>query len=160
MLKKTKEMENKLLVVGWREWVNFPEIDLANIKAKVDTGARTSCLHAFSIRPYEENGVQRVEFQTHPTQYDSQEVRTCNADVLDQRIVTNSGGQKEERWLIKTMLKIGSYSWPIEVTLSSRHDMKFRMLLGRTALRNRAMVDSARSYLIGKKAKKNKLKQR
>lgn len=139
--------------MGWREWVKLPELGLENIKAKVDTGARTSCLHAFKIRPFIENNQQRVEFQIHPIQRNTDCVQTCTADVIDQRVVTDSGGHKEDRWVIETDLVIGEHHWPIEVTLSSRDNMMFRMLIGRTALKNRALVDSARSYLIGKKKK-------
>ncbi|NND00499.1 MAG: ATP-dependent zinc protease [Gammaproteobacteria bacterium] len=143
-----------MLVFGWREWIKLPELALENIKAKVDTGARTSCLHAFSVRPYVERGRQRVEFQIHPRQRNRSYVRTCHADVIDQRVVTDSGGHKEQRWVIETMLEIGPHQWPIEITLSPRDDMMFRMLIGRTALKHRAVVDSSRSYLIGKKVKK------
>ena len=118
--------------------------------------ARTSCLHAFEIRDFTENGQQRVEFQIHPKQRDNDYVQTCVADVIDRRVVTDSGGHKEDRWVIETMLSIGKHQWPIEVTLSPRDNMMFRMLIGRTALKNRAMVDSARSYVIGKKKKKSK----
>jgi len=153
-IEKSQESSNQQLVVGWREWIKLPELDLVNIKAKVDTGARTSCLHAFSIKPYMENSQQRVEFQVHPKQRDTQTIRTCTADVIDQRVVTDSGGHKEERWVIETILSIGSHQWPIEMTLSPRDNMMFRMLIGRTALKRRAVVDSSRSYLIGKKVKK------
>jgi hypothetical protein len=150
---KSQKHKDELLVVGWREWVKLPQLELENIKAKVDTGARTSCLHAFEIRSFVENGQQRVEFQIHPKQRDTNTVQTCIADVIDRRIVTDSGGHKEDRWVIETMLSIGSHQWPIEVTLSPRDNMMFRMLIGRTALKNRAIVDSARSYLVGKKKK-------
>lgn len=136
---------------GWREWVSLPDIGIKQIKAKVDTGARTSALHTFELRTYSENGRDRVEFRIHPLQKDLDTVVTCNADVLDKRIVTDSGGHKEERFVIETTLAIGNLAWPIEVTLTSRDDMLFRMLLGRTAIKNRAQVDPARSYLVGKK---------
>jgi hypothetical protein len=155
-LKNSLEQTEELFVVGWREWVKLPELELKNIKAKVDTGARTSCLHAFSIRPFLENGKQRVEFQIHPKQHDNETVQTCTADVKDQRIVTDSGGHKEERWVIETILSIGQQQWPIEVTLSGRDNMMFRMLIGRTALKGRAVVDSSRSYVIGKKLRRTK----
>lgn len=137
--------------LGWREWVGLPDIGIKQIKAKVDTGARTSALHAFELRPYSENGRDRIEFRIHPLQKDVDTVVTCHADILDTRIVTDSGGHKEERYVIETTLSIGKQAWPIEVTLTSRDDMLFRMLLGRTAIKNRAQVDPARSYLIGKK---------
>ena len=142
---------SEILTLGWREWVGLPDIGIRQIKAKVDTGARTSALHAFELRPYSERGRERIEFRIHPLQKDADTVITCNADILDTRIVTDSGGHKEERFVIETALSIGNQSWPIEVTLTSRDDMLFRMLLGRTAIKHRARVDPARSYLVGKK---------
>jgi len=143
----------KLLTFGWREWVSLPELGIARIKTKIDTGARTSALHAFEVRPYKENGRDRVEFRMHPEQKNNDTVVTCTADVLDRRKVTDSGGHSEERFVIRTELKIGRYHWPIEATLTARDDMLFRMLLGRTAMKGRAQVDPARSYVVGKKKK-------
>ncbi len=142
---------SELLTLGWREWVGLPDIGIKQIKAKVDTGARTSALHAFELRPYTENGRDRVEFRIHPIQKDFDTVITCNADIIDTRTVTDSGGHKEDRFVIGTTLRIGKHTWPIEMTLTSRDDMLFRMLLGRTAIKNRAQVNPARSYLVGKK---------
>lgn len=142
---------SELLTFGWREWVGLPDIGIRQIKAKVDTGARTSALHAFELRPYSENGRDRVEFRIHPIQKDFDTVITCNADIIDTRTVTDSGGHKEDRYVIETNLHIGKHAWPIEITLTSRDDMLFRMLLGRTAIKNRAQVNPARSYLVGKK---------
>ena len=108
---------NEIITLGWREWVGLPELGLTHIKAKVDTGARTSTLHAFEVRPFTEHGNQRVEFKIHPKQRDSELVVSCVADVLDERVVTDSGGHKEARLVIVTPLTIGSYTWPIEMTL-------------------------------------------
>jgi len=145
---------SQLITLGWREWVGLPELGLDRIKAKVDTGARTSALHAFEVRPFEGGGRRQVEFKMHPRQRDIDTVVICRADVVDERVVRDSGGHAEKRWVIRTALTIGSYSWPIEMTLTARDDMLFRMLLGRTAIRNRAVVNPARSYLVGKKRRR------
>ena len=145
------KQSDKLLTFGWREWVSLPDLGIPAIKAKIDTGARTSALHAFEVRPYSENGRNRVEFRMHPIQKDNGTVVTCKADVLDIRTVTDSGGHKEERFVIRTELSIGTHSWPIDATLTSRDDMLFRMLLGRTAIKGHALVNPARSYVVGKK---------
>lgn len=143
-----------LLTLGWREWVGLHELGIPSIKAKIDTGARTSALHAFALRPFSENGCARIEFRMHPIQKNTSTVVTCVADVLDKRIVSDSGGHREERYVIRTELTIGEHCWPMEATLTSRDDMLFRMLIGRTALKGRAQVDPARSYVVGKKKKR------
>lgn len=147
---------NEILTLGWREWIGLPELGLPDIKAKVDTGARTSTLHAFEVRPFSEHGNQRVEFKIHPKQRDSELVVSCIADILDERVVTDSGGHKEARLVIVTPLTIGPYSWPIEMTLTSRDSMMFRMLLGRTAIEGLALVNPSKSYLVGKKPRKKR----
>jgi len=141
-------------VLGWREWISLPDLGIPAIKAKVDTGARTSTLHAFEVREFADNGKQRVAFKIHPNQRDIDTIIECEADIIDQRLVSDSGGHKESRWVIVTTLNIGTLSWPIEMTLTSRDDMLFRMLLGRTAINGRAIVNPARSYVIGKRPRK------
>jgi hypothetical protein len=140
-----------LLTFGWREWVSLPELGISRIKAKVDTGARTSALHAFEVTPFTEDGRERVAFRLHPVQKDNTTIVDCVADVIDKRVVTDSGGHKEERFVIRTILRVGDHEWPIEATLTSRDDMLFRMLIGRTALKKRAVVNPGRSYVVGKK---------
>lgn len=133
--------------VGWREWAGLPDLEIKAIKMKVDTGARTSALHAFSVTPFERDGMEWVRFLIHPFQ-DSNEVRECESPLLDRRVVSDSGGHREERPVIRTLLALGERRWPIEVTLTDRETMKFRMLLGRTAMEN-LVVHPGASFLLG-----------
>ena len=137
------------IVVGWREWVALPQLNIPAIKAKVDTGARTSALHAFCLESFSERGQLKVRFGIHPLQGRTDIVRLCVASVIDQRLVTDSGGHREERYVIETPLRIGTMEWPIEVTLTNREEMRFRMLLGRTTLLKRIVIDPALSYQTG-----------
>ena len=146
-------MEQRALgfpVVGWREWVGLSGLGIPHIKAKIDTGARTSALHAFYIDPFTRNDRQWVGFGVHPFQGDNCEVIDCEAPVVDFRRVMDSGGHSEERYVIETEVCLGRLSWSIELTLSNRDNMRFRMLIGRTALSGRYLVDSSASYLMGK----------
>lgn len=147
-------------VLGWREWIGFPDIGIDQIKAKVDTGARTSCLHAFMVEPFERDGAPWVRFDIHPSQTDNSKVIRCEAPVLDQRVVRDSGGHEELRYVIATTMNIGPHQHQVEVTLSDRDTMKFRVLLGRTAIQGLFVVDPSRSYLVGKRKRALKKAQR
>lgn len=134
--------------VGWREWAALPELEIPAIKVKVDTGARTSALHAFEVNTFERDGDEWVRFRLHPLQDNTDYERVCECRVLDHRVVSDSGGHREERVVIATLLSFGGRSWPIEMTLTDRDSMKFRMLLGRTAM-DGLMVNPKASFLLG-----------
>jgi hypothetical protein len=139
-------------VTGWREWVALPALGIPAIKAKIDTGARTSALHTFDLETFADNGLEYARFRLHPLQKRTDIELTCIAPVLEQRIVRDSGGHAEERLVIRSDIVLGSMNWPIEITLTNRDDMMFRMLLGRSALRGAELiVDPAASYRFGRK---------
>jgi len=146
----TETMPHTTQVLGWREWVSLPELGIGQIKCKVDTGARSSALHAYFVERFSENGRSRVRFGIHPRQRRNQPAIVCVADVLDERLVSDSGGHREKRIVIATPVVLGASSWSAEITLTDRDTMRFRMLLGRTAIERRYVVDPSASYLAGK----------
>jgi hypothetical protein len=137
-------------VVGWREWVFFPDFSNARVKAKVDTGARTSAIHAYEIKLIERGEPPLVSFIIHPNQKDNDTIVQCQAPLVERRVITDSGGHQEERFVVSVQLKLGAHRWPVELSLTDRDSMGFRMLLGRTALKQRFLVQPWRSYLEGK----------
>lgn len=141
---------SKLVALGWREWLALPELGIRRIKAKVDTGARTSCLHAFFVETFRHHGRPHVRFGVHPLQQRTDKAVVCETELLDRRLVSDSGGHREQRYVIETEALIGHSRYRIELTLTDRDTMRFRMLLGRTALESRFIVDPAASYLVGK----------
>jgi hypothetical protein len=143
------QSEGQKPVIGWREWVGLPDLAIAHIKAKVDTGAKTSALHAFYVQPFERDGQPWVRFGVHPLQSSAAQVVECEARVKDVRRVTDSGGHAEMRPVIETSLLVQGEERVIELTLTDRENMMFRMLLGRSALKRRFVVDSGKSFLLG-----------
>jgi hypothetical protein len=136
-------------IAGWREWCGLPDLGVGRIKAKLDTGARTSALHAIDIEPFRRAGRDWVAFRLHPQQRSTATTIDCEAPVLDLRWIRNPGHRREQRYVIATTLVLGSGRWPIELALTSRDEMGFRMLLGRTALKKRIIIDPARSFRLG-----------
>lgn len=141
------------ILVGWREWLSLPELNIPRIKAKVDTGARTSALHAFFVEPFEQDGQKMVRFGVHPLPKQSSVEIICQSPIKDFRQVRDSGGHQEMRYVIETQIKLGERIWPVEMTLTNRDNMKFRMLLGRTAMQRMAVVPD-QSYLFGRPSTK------
>jgi hypothetical protein len=139
-----------IIKVGWREWLALPKLQIPAIKAKVDTGARTSALHAFFVEPFEQEGRQMVRFGVHPLQKRQDLEIICEAPVKDFRSVSDSGGHRDMRYVIETTMTMGDIARPIEITLTNRDNMKFRMLLGRTAMKG-LQVAPDMSYLMGRR---------
>ena len=144
--------ERDVLKIGWREWLSLPELHIPAIKAKVDTGAKTSALHAFRMETFRRDGEDCLRFWIHPLQRRTKTEIVCESRIVDRRLVRDSGGHTEERWVIRTPVAVGDRHWKIEITLTSREDMTFRMLLGRSALKaGDFVVDPATSYAFGRR---------
>lgn len=144
--KKGKQLQ----VLGWREWLALPQFGVPAIKAKVDTGARSSALHAHNLRTISRDAEEYALFEVHPLQRRSDPSHEVEGRVVDRRKVTSSGGHQEIRPVIVIDVEIMGQRWPIEVTLTRRDSMGFRMLLGRQAIRRRFVVDPGRSFLGGR----------
>lgn len=142
------------VLIGWQEWCALPKLHLPAIKAKIDTGAKTSVLHASTIRPFHRHGELYVHFIVHPLQRNEKFETACTAKVIDQRTIKNSGGQKELRYIITTSVTLGAMSWMIDISLTNRDPMVFRMLLGRDALKGHSIIEPGKIFCQGKKTLK------
>ncbi len=158
---------SELQVIGWREWVSLPDLEIPWVKAKVDTGARSSSLHAFDLEVRRVRGKEVVYFSIHPLQRSSAETVRSRAQIIEYRDIRSSSGQTSRRPVISTRVSLGGEVWPIELTLANRDEMGFRMLLGREGIRGRMVVDPGRSFYgerpprpkrAGSKKKKTKKK--
>lgn len=144
------------MIIGVEEWCAFPALAIPAIKARVDSGAKTSALHATHIHTFKRAGLLWVRFDVHPLQRNAKLTRQCEALVIDRRVIKNSSGSSEKRYVIKTALSMAEQSWDVELTLTNRDSMGYRMLLGREAMIQRMLIDPAGSFYLGK-IKKNQL---
>lgn len=147
MKEKSNTQHKQLPLIGWREMLALPELNIPEIKVKIDTGARSSALHAYDLEEYSEQGDTMIRFCVHPYQRNTKKIIQAEAKLLEMRKVRNSGGVAQLRPVIETVVKLGEKEWSIELTLTNRDVMGFRMLLGRQAVRNQFFVDPGRSYL-------------
>ncbi len=138
-------------VIGWEEWCSLPDLGLPAIKAKIDTGAKTSALHAYDIKTHTQDNVEYITFKIHPVQGNNAIEHECTAILIGQRVITSSNGERENRYVIVTPMVCGAKTIKAELTLTSRHKMAFRMLLGREALKKaKFVVDSSKAFTQGK----------
>ena len=152
--------KSDLPIIGWREWVGLPALGIEQIKVKVDTGARSSSLHALGLREFERDGEKWVRFQVHPNQRNNDKTVEVEAKILEHRYVRSSSGKASRRPVIVTEIELLGITWSAELTLASRTNMGFRMLLGREAFRQRFLVDAGNSYYGGKPKNKKMLSQK
>ena len=145
---------NEKMLIGWSEWCGLPELNLPVIKAKIDTGAKTSALHAYDIKKITIKNKLYVNFKIHPLQRNNELIRECQAEVVDERHIMSSNGHIEHRCVIQTLLQLGDKAWDIQITLSNRDPLAFRMLLGREALNGRVLIDPVSKCQQGKINKK------
>jgi len=138
------------IIIGKEEWIELPKLGLPAVKARIDSGAKTSSLHAFNMELFEKNGKKYVEFDIHPLQKNKKVKKKCRAQIIDKRQVKSSSGESEKRFVINTPMKLGEETWTIQVTLTNRDSMGYRMLLGREAMEKRILIDPDLSFCKGK----------
>lgn len=153
-----KKENTELPVIGWREYVDLPELGVKRIKVKVDSGARSSSLHAVDLRLFDRNGVKWATFKIYPVQRSRVDMVEVEARILEFRSVKSSSGLAQMRPVIVTDVALLGTIWPVELTLASRDNMGFRMLLGREAFRGRFFVDGGKSYYGGRTKRRKKIK--
>jgi ribosomal protein S6--L-glutamate ligase len=141
------------VIVGSEEWCAFPHLGIPTVKARVDSGAKTSALHAINISPFQKEGENWVKFDINPIQNNTKTVIHCEAPLVDKRVVKSSSGFREQRYVIRAEIQIGETNWNVELTLTNRDSMGFRMLLGREAMSGRLLVDPEQKYLLGQPTK-------
>jgi hypothetical protein len=137
-------------LVGWREWAALPDLRVPQIKAKLDTGAWTSVIHAWDVQPFEKDGHEWVRFVLHPRQRERKNSVQCAAKIVDRRNITASSGHRERRFIIETAIRFGFETWPVELGLTDRDEMGFRLLIGRKAMRGQFIVDPESSFHLGR----------
>ena len=153
-----KHKNSGLPVIGWREWIGLPDLGIKMIKVKVDTGARSSSLHAFNQRIYDQNGEKWVRFEVHPVQRKCDESVKVEAKIVEFRSVRSSSGRASLRPVIITNVELLGITWPVELTLARRDEMGFRMLLGRQAFKGKFLVNAGKSFYNGRPKRKAKHK--
>lgn len=147
-------------VAGWREWVAFPQLDVPWVKAKLDTGARSSSIHAYDIALDTIDGVDTASFEIHPWQRSDLDAVRVSLPVIDRRIVRSSTGHEEERLVVRTILRVVGHDLEADLTLANRDEMGFRLLVGREALRGSVLIDPSRSYLGGRPSRATRRRNR
>ncbi len=139
-------------IIGWEEWCGFPQLNLPAVKAKIDTGAKTSSLHADNLKVFQKDGVDFIQFEVHPIQKNREITVICEAPIIDYRTVTSSNGEREKRYVINTQFQFGEHIFQSDLTLTTRYGMRFRMLLGKEALKaGKFLVDPSKGYIIGRR---------
>ncbi len=147
-----RKIQKQKLIAGWREWAQLHELGVEMIKVKIDTGAKTSSLHAFELSTFTYMGTDCVQFEVHPLQDNDRITHTCISPIIDYRWITSSTGHSQKRFIIHTTLTMGEFSSVVEISLANRDEMGFRMLVGRNALKKNILVDPTHSFLLSHKA--------
>lgn len=150
-----KKKAQPTAIIGWKEWIGLPDLGIPAVKAKIDTGARTSALHTFNLEEFEADGCRMIRFKIHPLQRREDIQLVCEAPVLERRRVKDSGGHIEKRYVIRTTAVLGGVSWTINITLTNRDPMLFRMLLGRKAVEDKFLINPGWPYLTGRSLAKS-----